>query len=336
MKYISDYGKMLDTIQSFVLQFSPDYDEQVQGALSQNKYGIEWVDENCDKPDEALVIFFRVPLQKTHSLVEIMFGNEGDDMIGASINVYIDNVFNKEQIIDYMTEYYFFCKYEDITLTEIRNLLDKSNYSNEMKYHLLSFYVDTDKYITLLQHHMMMRYRLVERHYENNEAVLASIRDELSDEIFANMDQDLWNVITKYNQIYYSVCLINNYKMERRGLGATANGENVCFTVGMHWKEQMFLASRANKIDISLFGKIISEPNRMKIINYLLDHEEITIAQAVEYLGASVTATTYHLNMMYGAKMLKPRYEGRKIFYSLQRDYFEVAIGMLRDLADRM
>lgn len=341
MIYLPEYGKIWDTLFSFQIQFDTDIQDPNKAILSQNHYGIEWVQRYCEAPPRDLSIFFQILPGKNISLLEYMFGHSGDGMIGQPLSAYLDTIFTKENIQDYLLEHFFLTKPEDLSLEEIHQKLNHSEFNDECRYHLLGFCINSSRYVTLLHEWIQKRYAQVASYYEQNPDLIQNIREELSEEALKKMEKDIWDIESNYNTIYYSICLISNYKVERRGLGRVQDekgisGEKVCYTVGIHWKERVLAAYKKNKVDLNLFGKILSEPNRMKIIEYLIENEEITIGLAVEYLKTSVTATNYHLSMMYDAKMLTARYEGRKIFYSLSKEYFIIAIGMLRDLTDRM
>jgi len=338
VRYVSEYGMVMDTIRSFVGQYAVEDKDSIQ-ANGQRSKGQEWIQNRCENKADELVIFFRPAPDKSASLMEILFGSEGDELIGEPIEAYINTLFTQQHIKDTMSEYYFVCKYEEITLEKVRQALDNSLVSDDLRYYLLSFYVNPDAYIALLQDQLRERYALVGSYHKQNQVTIRNLVKEVNEKVLAEVDQTIWKITSEYEELMFSICLVDDHKIERRGLGSgddNEKGERVCFALGTHWKEKMLAVTKGDSVDILLFGKILSEPNRMKLIEYLIEYDEITIAKAVEYLAASVTATTYHLNMMYGAKMLKARFEGRKIFYSLRKEYFEIAVGLIRELADRV
>lgn len=92
---------------------------------------------------------------------------------------------------------------------------------------------------------------------------------------------------------------------------------------GMEMLEQDCLNIKKN--DISLFGKIISDASRIKILQMLVDKGEMSTGDIAHGLSSALPSTYYHLDMMLGAEMLRSRNQGRTVFYKINEEYFKTA-----------
>jgi ArsR family transcriptional regulator len=130
-----------------------------------------------------------------------------------------------------------------------------------------------------------------------------------------------FNEINKnYNtNLFISISIINRF-----GCLAIFH-DNDFFLLGDDFINKIDTLFENNNIEINMpaLGKILSEPIRLKILSLLKEHHEIYTGELCEILDMSLTAVFYHVNMMLLEKMLKTRNEGRKVFYSINNDYFD-------------
>ena len=188
----------------------------------------------------------------------------------------------------------------------------------------------------MLKNLLDVTYKKVKAYYHKCEHIIREVANSIDEDVMKSVDK-AFQVREDYANIKVisSVALLSESKISRRGVRESSDVMAI-YLLGTQWQEKLQQYMGNNHTDVNVFGKITSEVNRMKIIDYLLQHKEITMAEAVEYLGTSVMATNYHINMMADSKMLKVRNEGRKLFFSLDRKYFDGMISSLRDIADQI
>jgi ArsR family transcriptional regulator len=63
--------------------------------------------------------------------------------------------------------------------------------------------------------------------------------------------------------------------------------------------------------------KILGEPIRLQILNFLMVHGEMCVNQLVELSGHNQANVSKHLNMMAREGILKRRKEGLKVYYKI-------------------
>ncbi len=103
-------------------------------------------------------------------------------------------------------------------------------------------------------------------------------------------------------------------------------GDTPFIILGTDYPARMaLLIGESIQPDIVKIGKALSEEKRVMILRLLLAESEITAQQLLRRLELSMTATHYHLEMLMQAGMLLARNEGRTIYYSLNREFFDRA-----------
>ncbi|MBK5200335.1 MAG: winged helix-turn-helix transcriptional regulator [Spirochaetaceae bacterium] len=78
-----------------------------------------------------------------------------------------------------------------------------------------------------------------------------------------------------------------------------------------------------NNIDIEkccLFFKVLGDPTRFKIIDTLSDGEKC-VSEICAALDMSPSAVSHQLNTLKKAKVVKPRRDGKNIYYSFDDEH---------------
>lgn len=88
-----------------------------------------------------------------------------------------------------------------------------------------------------------------------------------------------------------------------------------------------YLSKQNESPDFELFGSAISEPNRIKILNYLLEEKEAPIKLIEQEFNLTGTNAYYHLSLMIKSGIVKTRNSGRTVLYSVNTAYFR-ALGV--------
>ena len=76
-------------------------------------------------------------------------------------------------------------------------------------------------------------------------------------------------------------------------------------------------------VELESFGTVISETNRIEILDLMMNAKEFTQKEVERALGLSTANTYYHLTLMVKAHILNTRTIGRTVFYSINREYVE-------------
>jgi DNA-binding transcriptional ArsR family regulator len=65
----------------------------------------------------------------------------------------------------------------------------------------------------------------------------------------------------------------------------------------------------------------LSDPNRVRIISELLEHEELNVTALAERLGMSISAVSHQVSGLRQMRLVRARKEGRQVFYTLDDDH---------------
>lgn len=106
------------------------------------------------------------------------------------------------------------------------------------------------------------------------------------------------------------------------------NEDCINILLGSEYLSIMEYLDRQNKSpNFELFGSAISEPNRIKILNYLLEEKEAPIKLIEQEFNLTGTNAYYHLSLMIKSGIVKTRNSGRMVLYSVNTAYFR-ALGV--------
>lgn len=61
----------------------------------------------------------------------------------------------------------------------------------------------------------------------------------------------------------------------------------------------------------------LSDPNRVRIISELLEHDELNVTALAEGLGMSISAVSHQVSGLRQMHLVRARKDGRQVFYAL-------------------
>ena len=102
--------------------------------------------------------------------------------------------------------------------------------------------------------------------------------------------------------------------------------------LGISYKNNM---EKKDAFRLDLFGKIVSEQNRIDILNYILKHRTATVVDINQAFGYSGSVSYYHLSMMKKAGMLNENStKDKMMLYSINSSYFDWFSCLLKKYAE--
>ena len=67
--------------------------------------------------------------------------------------------------------------------------------------------------------------------------------------------------------------------------------------------------------------KALADGNRMRVIAALIEHNELCVCQITELLQISMATVSRHMSILYKARLVQSRKEGRWVFYRLSQPF---------------
>ena len=77
--------------------------------------------------------------------------------------------------------------------------------------------------------------------------------------------------------------------------------------------------------DLAELFKVFGDSTRIRIL-YALFEAELCVCDIAQLLGLTQSAVSHQLRVLKGAKLVKPRKEGKTVFYSLADDHVRKVI----------
>lgn len=82
--------------------------------------------------------------------------------------------------------------------------------------------------------------------------------------------------------------------------------------------------------ELAEFFKVLTDPTRLTMV-YALGSGELCVCDLAATTGSSVSSTSHHLAALKRARVVKPRREGRVIYYSLDDLHVHKILGFARE-----
>ena len=225
---------------------------------------------------------------------------------------------NDEEIAEYQKD-----------IRKLIKAIDKSQYSDYLKSKLCVFFIDYESIIKKLHFELISKEAEFKHYYQENYIQISEFQRNLD---FSEMALKLskWEkkkfTIDQKQDIYISPCII-----AKSAFNICFSGNCTVLLLGIETETLIdFLQDYALLPELDVFGAAVSEKNRVGIINALLEKGEMPIRDIEKMFGISNTNAYYHLNMMTKAGIINIRNQGRTILYSLNRQYFDNLIEVLK------
>lgn len=85
-------------------------------------------------------------------------------------------------------------------------------------------------------------------------------------------------------------------------------------------------------IELSEVFKLLGDPTRLAILIACMETEK-TVSEIVQLTNASQSLVSHHLRLLRGARLVKPRRDGRHMFYQAHDEHITCT---LRDMIDHV
>ena len=215
-------------------------------------------------------------------------------------------------------------------LRRITHLISESDYPADVQNRLLCFYIEPERYQKLLLSELDVQAARLRAYYEQNALLVQHIRDTLNLETLSeqfNSIPDMKDYLDVQGAAMFSCTIV-----DKQVVACHHGTDGTRFLLfGLNYQSTLeAIARKLGRPNLSLFGKILSEPKRLRLLDALLDGRAMRKDDICTLLGLSMTATHYHIDMMARAWMLCCENRGRTFYYSLNRSYFDDIINALK------
>ena len=282
--------------------------------------------ENGDILDEFMPFFY--PLNGKVFIENILF-NDIDRFKNDELTSIFESFLDYRSLTNHLLRFYF--KYSEISfvdgdyssLQSIGKIVSKSELPNDLKNNLLSFLFEpvvlTQKFVA----NMIYIAKQIPKLYENS---MKRITDLMN---FVDSDK-LSEIVRRYadgpfdldKPTYYSIGVLRPDDITVRCMA-----DCQLAYLGMNYEENI---NKKEEFRIDLFGNVISEQNRLTILDYILKKGSATTSEINHIFGYSGTTSYYHLAMMLKIGMIKSELKGKTLHYSINKEFFAKVVAYMK------
>jgi len=277
--------------------------------------------------DELLPFFYRKDKHLCF-MIQCYFQPFNNDYLSSySVSSVINALRKCDEVVENMLQYYF-GNADQAALEESKHscisagrLIKASPYPAEVKSALYSFFLEPETVIQKLCCELKEKECVLADYYNARLNEIQQLQSQFEiDTVLSGLSScgSGMEDFSKFETAYVSFC-----SCAYRTVRVTFHGDRVLFMLGTKYEETLSLIDLKKRLPtLDSFGTIISEKNRIDILNLILRKGELGIFDIEQALGISGTNAYYHLSMMNKANMLKTRNRGRTVLYSLNTEYF--------------
>ena len=339
IKFVRQPGFVFDLFFLFTLHFNKEYcltNFINYSKSSEDTSYFNLVLNDFPPISDELLLFFYLNEDKKSFMTKFFFEPYKEQFSSESYNTSVvqEALSDHERVLENLIKFYF----EDIddntllecktSISAINKLIKESNYNGDIKSAVYSFFIEPSPIIRRLSYELMEKEFTLTQRYDNNTKRLTDLKENFDFELLCNglkNSKQQKGDLTCFENICISFCLLHKNCIK------TLYCKDVTIVLlGSDYLDTIEYLAVQNKLpELDVFGNAVSEPNRINVLNLILERGEITIKDLEQEFGFTGTNAYYHLSLMIKAGMLKTRNRGRTVLYSINRNYFQVLCDIL-------
>ena len=211
-------------------------------------------------------------------------------------------------------------------------IIKKSNYDDKLKSKLYEFFIDPVSYIRLLQYELMAKDIQLSSYYEKNYSKILDVYNELNcqslEENLAFLEHKADDKINR-NNVYLSFCLLNKNLVQ-----INYQPHATLYLMGIDYLSSIHRLKK-KRIDIipEQFGAALSDSNRIKMLEVILQKGECTCKELETTLGVPASTAYHHVSTLERCGVVRAKIVGKSLYYSIDRKYFAALIEYFKRFA---
>ena len=344
IRYLQEPGYMRDLSFLFLLYFNEENILQGNDVQSDPKEvkSYQQLLENCPAIPEELRLFFFLKEKNLSFFTQYYYNEYSDRFISGEYDLrFVREMLNHyDQVVLQVLRFYFpeesqenleKCKDSLITISD---LIQKSSYENDIKISLYGFFVDPISVIRTLSDELLSKSFLLTAYYEKNYKKILQLQEEFDLNMLEEALQEVKNPhdFREYDTVYVSFCLLNYNLMY-----ANYFHHECVLVLGMEYLSYIrSMINREELPSLEYLGLALGEKNRVKLVDFMMKHTEVTVRDIAQEFNLSVTNAYYHISLLAKSGMVISRNQGRAVLYRLDQHYFELMAKSFQNYANQL
>lgn len=294
-----------------------------------------WQDQ-FEKPVSQLAVFFYLKGKDANSnyFYQIFMDRLKKCGIDVDKEDFMDYLSDHERIKKEICEFYFKKEvdYDDLICIS-REVNGCHKLDENMKFLLLSFFIDSDLYIQKLRETFSKYFDQINGIYEAKATELRKRQEECRENLDiasickkASISSKKKGSKQEIRRSIVSLAVINKtalWSLINRGTGWLILGEDYYESLPEQQK---------TKLDVQLFCDAIADQNRIKAIELMLAEGEQSSGDLARKLNVAANTISYHMDVMRKGQLIKSRGAGRlrQTVYWLNPEIFSQMVDLMR------
>ncbi|MHB1484844.1 MAG: ArsR/SmtB family transcription factor [Saccharofermentanales bacterium] len=328
VKFLDNLGYLSDLTSIFAINYNRktwpfffgDYDK----IKDDTKFFDNLLKEFTDFPPE-LLMFYYLKNDSISFMTSYCYENYNEkNIFEASIDTIKEKYLDYKMLSNQLFAYYFPGEKEKFefnynNIDKIVDIINSSSYSTNIKYCLLSFYINPKRIVNILTDELDKKGALLTKFYERNQKLLMKLHNDFD---YIEVGQILSKENSNYDffkeTIYVTTPLITINLIRTQFFP-----NSMIYHLGRDYKRNLLYFSSTKSLpDLDVLGRILNDKIRLEILEILLKEKEQTNSDIAKNFGLSLNMSYYHLDMMTKAGMLLERKEGKSVYYQINKQYF--------------
>ncbi|MHB1154618.1 MAG: ArsR/SmtB family transcription factor [Eubacteriales bacterium] len=338
LKFIKEPGYTYDLFFIFTLYFNKEY--CLTNFINYNKSSEDTdyfnkLFSNFQPISDELLPFFYLKDDKKSFMTQFYYEPYKEEFTTTyNLSSVQTLIADYDKVVSNLIKFYFLNVTEQ-TLMECKNsvtaigrLIRNSDYSSNIKSSLYSFFLEPIPFIQKLSYELTAKEFELSQQYEKQYKDTSELQRQIDIVQISEKFKQCKNQkcdLDYFDDIYISVCILSKnciklHYYDGKAVLLLGTDYDSCFD---------YIINQNHLPELDAFGNVISEKNRIEILNLILRKGEIIIKDIEQELGFTGTNAYYHLSLMIRVNMIKSRNQGRTVLYSINKQYFDAVCDML-------
>ena len=341
LKLLKEPGYVFDLMLLFFLHFNGDCTDNFinKNKEQEDKEHFESILKSFYPISEDLYVFFHAAENKNCFMtVNYFYRYKEDFALDYSADTLQKALSDYSDVTKRLLQFYFHkLNSEEIDYyidndRELFRLIKSSGYSEQEKNRLYEFFMDPVPYIQKLQYELLEKEVKLSYYYEKQYEKILEVYSRTTFESLRDQVSVVGDYLTKESQpLYLSFCLLN-----KNCMNFVALEESAVYILGFDYASIIeYVQRRKHLINIDEFGLVLSDDNRLKMLDFIRERGDVSRREIELECGMSSSVIYHNLTMMTRCGMLKTRNQGKVIYYSIDNDYFKNIISRIEKYSNK-
>ena len=303
------------------------------------KYFNDILDKFGDIPDDLYVFFHAIETERTFLTACYFYPYRNQFSTTYDFKFLQKEISDHSKLVKNLIKFYFHDLDDEsvercaTSLNEMFSHIKNSKYSEQEKNRLYEFFIEPSRYIQLLLYELVQKEAILSGYYKENYQKIISIYNQTTFESLSEQLKDYENLIVdkQTDILYISYCLLNKFCVSLWFVKSgylPLLGYEYMYILG-YVKESQSVPELYN------FATALCEESRVKILNFLIDREEITCKDLEKEFSFSGSTAYHHITIMTKTGLVQTRNEGKTVLYSLNKKCVVAIIHELNKLLSK-